>query len=830
MHLFRICLIFSVLIFSSLFLSAQRPGGEKGGQRPDMSKMPPEGVVFGKVVDKTTGDPMEFTNVVLYSMRDSSTVIGTLTDERGKFRMEKVRYGKMYAIVNFMGYAKMTIKDIRVTPKAKVVDMGTIELTMTSTSLEGVEIVADKDHVEFKMDKKVVNVSQDIMASGGSAVAVLENVPSVQVDIEGNVSLRGTSNFNVLIDGRPSVLQGSDALQQIPASTIENIEIITNPSAKYDPDGVGGIINVVLKKQREPGMNGVINASIGSKNKYKVDALLNYRSSHFNVFGSVDLNYREYSMNGHTEYETYLTDTTNYRNTNMEGTMNRQGFGIKGGFDYFATERSTLTFSGRYGGYGFGRDFESKRKIYEVPGTGIDYSKSLSESNRDGRYVNANLSYITKFDDLGHKLELMGHYSRRSGEDWSEQNDYITDVDWNINDTVPLYIKSTEDGINNDFRLKADYTKPIGEEGKFEAGYQSRFSYENEKYIYQDYDYSVNNWVENPNYSNEVEFRRNIHSVYSIYGNTWGSFGYQVGLRGEYTDRKIESLISGESHIINRFDFFPSIHVSKQFEGKHQVLASYSRRISRPRGRQLDPFVNYYDPYNARQGNPTLEPEYIDSYEIGYQKRFNKSYISFESYYRVTKNKITRIKSLQDNGIILHTYENLNSDNALGFELMANLSFTDWFLLNISGNLYQYELDGTIEGEDISTSSTNFDGRLNATFKIKNNWRIQFTESYRGATVTAQGTREGFFVSNLAVRKDFFDHKFNTTLSIRDIFQTANREMVTEGPGFYSHDYFERESPIITLNLSYIINNYKNKRNGSRGENGGEEMEMDMGM
>lgn len=827
MSYIKLCLILFFIFLTSYIVYAQRPGG---GQRPDFSKMPPEGLVYGEVIDKTTGNPMEFTNVVLYSMRDSSIVVGTLTDEDGKFRMEKVKYGKMYAIVNFMGYAQMTINDIRVTPKSKVVDMGTIDLTMSSTSLEGVEVVADKDHIEFKMDKKVINVSQDIMAAGSSAVAVLENTPSVQVDIEGNVSLRGTSNFNVLIDGRPSILQGSDALQQIPASTIDHIEIITNPSAKYDPDGVGGIINVVLKKQREPGVNGVVNASIGSRNKYKFDALLNYRSSHFNVFGSVDVNYREFSMEGHTEYETYLTDTTNYRNTVMEGSMNRQGFGIKGGFDYFATERSTLTFYGRYGGYGFGRESESKREIYDMPGTGTDYSKSYGESDRDGRYAKVNLSYVTKFDDAGQKLELLGLYSRKSGEDWSEQNDYITDVDWNINDSAPEYIKSTEDGINNDFRIKADYTKPIGKEGKFEAGYQSRFSNENEKYIYQDYDYVINDWVENPNYSNEVDFKRNIHSLYSIYGNMLGSFGYQAGLRGEFTDRKIESVVTGENHIINRFDFFPSIHVSKQFEDGHQVQASYSRRIKRPRGRELDPFVNYYDPYNARQGNPTLEPEYIDSYEIGYQKRFDKSFISFESYYRVTKNKITRIKTLLDNGIILHTYENLNSDYALGAELMVNLSITEWFLLNVSGNLYQYELDGTIDDEDISSSSTNFDGRLNATFKIKNSWRIQFTEMYRSATVTAQGRREGFFMSNLAVRKDFFDNRLSTTLSFRDLFQTAVREMETEGTGFYSHDYFQREAPIITLNLSYIINNYKSKRNGERGENGGDEGEMDMEM
>ncbi len=576
--------------------------------------------------------------------------------------------------------------------------------------------------------------------------------------------------------------------------------------------------------------NGVINTSIGTGNKYKLDALLNYRSSQFNVFGSVDLNYREFSMDGHTEYETYLQDTTNFRNTTMEGQMNRQGYGLKAGIDYFITERSTITLSGRYGGYGFGRDSENKRQIYDVPGEVIDYSKSISESNRDGNYYDVNLNYITKFDNLGHQLEIMGNLSRRNGDDMDDQKDYITDADWNINDTAPESIRSTEIGIDNDFRIKADYTKPIGEEGKFEAGYQSRFNYENEKYVYQDYNYSISDWIENPEYSNEVDFNRNIHSIYAIYANTWRTFGYQLGLRGEYTNRNIKSLITSESHAINRFDYFPTVHISKQFEHDYQVLASYSRRIDRPGGRELDPFINYYDPYNARQGNPALEPEYIDSYELGAQKRFGQSFLSLETYYRINKNKITRIKTLQEDGTILHTYQNLNKDYSLGVEFMVNLSLTKWFLLNGSVNVFNYRFDGDVDNENVSNSSTNFDGRLNATLKFNKNWRIQFTEFYRGATVTAQGEREGYFTSNLAVRKDLFDNRFNATLSIRDIFQSAVRESVTYGNGFYSHDYFKRESPIISLNLSYIINNYKNKRNGAQGEEGGEEMDIDVGM
>lgn len=439
------------LIFMGLAMQAQPP-------RQGNGQVPANGVLTGKVMDKINNVPMEYANVALFTMRDSSLVSGTVTAEDGTFKMDKIRPGRFYLIANFIGYEKSYVNDIRITPKQWEVDLGVINLNPASTNLEGVEVVADKARIEYKIDKKIVNVSQDVMAAGSSAVAVLENTPSVQVDIEGNVSLRGTSNFTVLIDGRPSVLEGSDALQQIPASSIEHIEIITNPSAKYDPDGVGGIINVVMKKQKKAGVNGVINTSIATQNKYKVDALLNYRSENFNLFGGIDMNYRDFNMNGQTKYETYLTDTTNFRNSEMDGLMNRSGFGVKAGADYFITDLATITLSGRYGGYRFSRDMDTKREIYTEPFVTNEFSRSESVSDRDGRYYDVNLNYIQKFDDLGHQLEMMGFFSRRNGDDLEEQLDYDTDANWVVSDSEPDAIQTTEEDYDRDFRLKADYT------------------------------------------------------------------------------------------------------------------------------------------------------------------------------------------------------------------------------------------------------------------------------------------------------------------------------------------------------------------------------------
>ena len=810
-----------LLLGPEAFTQDPRPGG----QRPMGD---PQGIVKGTVYDNTEKIPMEYANIVLFRVRDSSMVTGTVTKPDGSFMLREVPFGRFYMAANFIGYNRKTISDIFVTPKKKETDIGKIFLEPAAASLEGVEITAEKKHVEYRIDKKIVNVSQDIMTSGYSAIAVLENTPSVQVDIEGNVSLRGTSNFRVLIDGRPSILDGSDALQQIPASTIDHIEIITNPSAKYDPDGVGGIINVVLKKQKRPGTNGIINASASTGDKYEADIQLNHRTGIVNLFAGADLNYRDYQMEGSTKYETYLEDTTNFRNTEIDGVMNRNGYRLRGGLDIYLTGKSTLTASGEYGKYGFSREHSSNRHIFTQPVTTDEFARSESESSREGNYYDVNLSYTNKFDDKGHQLELLGIYSKRTGDDWDEQKDYDTDAQWNIIDSIPEFIRTTEIEENNDFRIKADYTRPVGSEGRAEAGYQSRFDFENEKFLFLDFDYGINEWVENDLYSSEMDFTRNIHSIYGIYSNTWKSFGYQVGLRGEYTDRRIENPASEEAYIIDRFDYFPTLHLSKQFEGDQQVLASYSRRIDRPRGRQLDPFVNYMDPFNARQGNPGLEPEYIDSWELSYQKRIRRSFVALETYYRINKNKITRIKRLQDDGAILHTYQNLNRDFALGAELMVNGELGKWLTVNGSVNVFDYRLEGNVEEEDVSVSSTNWNSRLNITAKLPADFRTQLTGFYRGPSITAQGEREGYFMMNLAVRKDFFGRKLSATVSVRDVFATAQREMITRGENFYSYDLFRREAPIVTFSLSYLINNYKRERNGERQGEGQDNGDFDM--
>jgi len=793
--------------FMTSALFARRPSNEDSKVAPT-----PGGVIYGKIREKTDKTPMQYSSVVLYRLPDSTMVDGTITEKNGAFKFKGVKNGHYYLVIYFIGFKVKTINNIEVAKIQRQIKLPVIYLEPVTTTLQGVEVKTSRSRISYQVDKQVINVTKDLMASAGSAVDVLENVPSVNVDLNGNVTLRGSSNFTVLINGHPSVLRGNDALQQIPAATIQRIEIITNPSAKYNPEGVGGILNIILKKNKNLGVNGVVNASAGNRKRYRGNVLLGYRTKKINVFVSANGSYRNMYLSMNSQDLTYAVDTTNYRITNIDGTRNRKGFGLTGGLDYYPDQKTTLTLSGEYGGYGFGMDNTSRRYIYTVPATTNDYSKSISHSNRWGYYYTAQADFLHKFNNSGHQIEAYAYYSGKSSDDRENQSDYNTDSLWNDLGLTPSGLRTNTPDSSNNLRLKLDYSLPIGKKGKFEAGLQSRFYNESGKYVYETFDAASNEWISDEHYNNVVDFKRNIHSAYVSFKDVYKSFGYELGFRTEYTDRSVDNNDGKAPFKINRFDYFPTIHLSYRLPKRYQVYSSYSRRISRPSGWSLDFFPIIIDPYNIRIGNPELEPEYIDSYELGLQKAFSKSFLSFEAYYRKTTNKITRIRVLDTTGVMIHTSQNLNKDFAMGAELMANVKFVKWFGLNASLNLYHYRLEGNVRGSDVAANSTNWSGRMTASFNLKHNFRIQLMEIYRSPTVTVQGTRKGFSYTNLAVRKDFFKRKLNLTLSARDLLGTAHYESTASGTGFYSHSVFRREWPVVSLNLTYIINNYRQKR------------------
>ncbi len=808
--------IATVVLIIFTIASAKAQGG--GGN------LPPEGSMSGIVVEKTSNTPMEYVSVVAYYQRDSSMITGILTDTEGRFSLSDLKYGKYYLEVKFLGFEKKRISDIKVTPKSKDVEVGTIALNSSDNEIDDVVISADRKFIEYKLDKKVINVSQDLTSVGGSAVDILENTPSVETDIDGNVSIRGSSNFTVLINGKPSVLDGSDALQQIPASTIEQIEIITNPSAKYDPDGVGGIINIITKQKKTDGFNGIFNVSAATQNSYSTDILLNYKTGKFNFFAGGDYRVKNAPGEGYQEQITYF-DLGDYNQiSNSDRNWKRNGYKGNAGFDYYINDNNTLTLSGDYGYRDFGMEMNTENEEFFIYNDGTTYPSPTEYYARNtffniaGNYYTVNFNYEHKFKQKGHKISTLAYYSKWDANEVNSMFEDTTNVNWEqIGDNIYKQ-QSFETKDRERYRFEVSYEKPIGKNHKIEAGYTGRFDIVLSDYNFELYDYKLDDYVRDEAQTNDLVFKNYIQAGYGIFSGSYKTLGYQAGLRTEYTDRLIEQ--GTTKYPIQRFDFFPSVHLSKQFPGDNQLQASYSRRINRPRGWYLNPFPFYVDKMNVRSGNPELNPEYIDSYEVNYMKRIKSSFVSVEAYYRQTNDKIERIQYLTDEGIMLSTFDNLSKDYSIGMEAMTNFSVAKWLNFNLSGNIYQYNIDGEILDEEVTKSTYMWSTRGNTTLKFKTGTRIQITGFYRAPSITSQGSMDDFYMVNAAVRQDLFKKKLSITFNVKDIFNTMNHNFISETSTFYSYNERGHDAPIFSLSLSYKINNYKNKKGKS--ERGGD--------
>lgn len=808
-------IVFNILIFNNI-----------SEANPVMNDDDRSGIIKGIIVDVQSKEPMEYANIAVYNLVDSSLVTGGITNEKGEFEIRGISFGDYYLEAKFIGFDKSAIKEININKENPVFNSGNILLKPSALEIGSIDVVADKAAVEFKLDKKVVNVSQVISAAGGTAVDVLETTPSVQVDIDGNVLLRGSSNFTVLIDGRPSVLSGSDALRQIPASALQNIEVITNPSAKYEPDGNSGIINLVMKKNSMNGFNGIVNGSVGTGDKYRGDFTVNYRTNKINVTAGAD--WRDESNYGSmmSERENFLRDTTSFLKMNGSRNFIRGGQTFKSGLEIFLTPKSTLAFSGELGKQKNNQEGNGRMHLYSNPASSEVFSVTNEISARESDFYSGRVSFFHNFNNEGHKLEAMFFYTDEESSDMEQEDEILADSNYNpLNDFVGR-ISTTESETENDIRLQLDYVYPVNKNTRLEAGMLSRFESETEQYSFKDFDTVSENWITDPKYSSITDFRQDIHAAYSTFSSKWGNLQYMGGLRGEITRREIQNTNFAQASKLNRFDIFPTLHLSYALNENNELMTSYSRRINRPMGRDLDPNPSYWNRYTIRLGNPDLKPEYTDSYELGILKRFSGSFVSLDGFHRTTNNKIERLDSIASNGIFYSNPENIGKDYSTGIEVTGNINITKWLLVNASVSLYNYRIKGELNSNNIERESTNWSSRLNTTFKIADNSRLQVNSFYRSPSVSAQGESMGMFFSNVAYRHDFFKKKLTATLSVQDPLGTARFERKSYGENFNSWFKFEREPQVVMLTLSYKINNFKEERRGGNQDGSGGGMDM----
>lgn len=771
------------------------------------------GTLSGTVIEWKTKHPVEYANIILFNSIDSSQVTGTISSSSGKFIITSVPPGKYYANIQFIGYDKVT-KEFSVNRNNLNIDLGTIEIKPTAINLDNVVVEGEKNPISYQIDRKVIDVNQMPVSASGTAADILENVPSITVDIDGNVSLRGSQNFTVLVDGRPSVLDAQDVLQQIPAGTIDNIEIITNPSAKYDAEGTSGIINILLKKTKTSGFGGVTNLNAGLNNKYGGDFLFEYKMP--DIVANIGLDYNNRFMPGTSKEERNVTlnNITSYSNGSGDSERGRKMFGLRGGIDFIVSENDVIGFIGRFGT----REMRMSSNENKIQWNSVDplryFLNNKSFSERSGSFYALSLNYQRKFNSEGH--QLISEFSFRKNDSDEESATELFD-----SGILNEGRKTTESGPSSDVEARIDYTLPVGQTSRFEAGYKGEIDLSDEStgsfitdasgnYIYQD------------QYSRSIKSDEREHSLYSTYSGEFGNFGYQAGLRGEFTYHSIK-VKDFDEFKVDEMDFFPGLHTSYKFSEGKQVMASYTRRIQRPRGWALEPFETWEDANHIRRGNPSLKSEYIDSYEIGLSSFFGNLSLSAEGYYRISNNKIEHVQSTYSENVTLTTFDNIGKDYSLGTELMANFGIGKFWDVRLMGNLYNYKIKGIIFNESFSRESFNWNTRFNNIVKFTGDTQMQLTFSYNSPSVSAQGTREGFLSTDLAVKQDLFNKSLSLTLQMRNIFGTARHEETSSGPGFYHYHFHEMEAPMVMFNVKFNINNFRNnedRRNND--ENDGE--------
>ncbi len=761
---------------------------------------PFSGRITGRVLDAETQQPLEYASVILYRLPDTSQVTGAATDARGLFVLSPVRPGQYLVSVDFLGYRKQTLGPVSLTKDHPHLNLGTVLLKPSVLTTEPVEVQASAPPVTFKIDKRVVHVGRQATTSSATALEVLETVPSVTVDPDGQVYLRGSSNFTLLIDGRPTLLDPSDALAQIPASAIDRIEIITSPSARYDPEGEVGILNVILKKRRTPGLGGQIHLHAGLDQKYGGDALVNRRSGPINLYLSGYANLRTYPGR-YTGSQMPTTPEGGLERT-ATGSFRRRmrPYGLRGGIE-LQWGKSFLSLGGSWGRWHMERRF--LLDYHEVWHDSLGTEDTYTTEDAWERASPSLSTFATLQHDFAgqeHRLSLDLYFTHRQASEHS----YTLRYD---GDRLTQGDQATEKGPSTYGQARLEYRRPLAEHTRVELGYQGSLHRSRTERTYALYDTLTGDFVDQAEYGYTLQFHRQNHALYGLLSHDTQSWGIQGGLRLETTHRQIQLVGEPDTFRLQRVDVFPSLHLSWQLPGQRQWMLGYSRRIRRPRSWWLEPYLTWLDPNNAHQGNPHLKPSYTHSVDLSFQSPIGSALLTIDAYGRQTLQRIERVQRPYGENAILHTFENVGTSEALGVETTVDLDPHAGWSLQIIGDAHRYWLHS---GDD-TRSSWNGSLRIRNEFQIGNWGQIQVHLRYRSPSVTSQGTRQGFTTLDLAW-KYRWGRRLHLTLQVRDVLATGRWAFTSETGEWILHREFQRKAPMVSLSVRYVFNAYRPRR------------------
>ncbi len=820
-------LLYLIVFFITFLNYAQRPQGRGGKTLKPI-------LISGTVVEQDTNAPLAYASIVLQSVKKTDKIFGGISDENGKFSVE-ASPGRYHITIAYIGFKSFKLLDQQIISST---DLGEVKLTLDVEQLASVEVVGERTTVEMRLDKKVYHVGQDLTVKGGSVTDVLDNVPSVSVDVDGTISLRGNESVRILINGKQSALSGlsPEALQQLPAEAIEKVEVITNPSARYDAEGTAGILNIILKQTKTAGLNGSLRVNASNPTGYGAGMNLNLRRDLFNIFTNTSYRYRSSPGNAFFNQENFNPDGTTASFQNETRTYKRQsdGFNSTIGFEFFVDATSSITHSLVYRKSKGDNTVDIAFENFDAARNPSIQRKRFTNELEDEERVQYSVNYQKKFNEQGHELKIDYQYS--SGNEL--ENSIINETILNNNTAQDTEQTITDETQKNQL-VQLDYTLPFDKNNssQLEFGYRGTFNR-----FTTDFDFGIlkNKILQSdPNFSNELNYKEYVNAFYTQLGSTFGKLNILGGLRVENSNIGILLLQTTAETTKNYTNWFPSLFLGYRFSDTAQISMSYSRRLRRPRSRYINPFPSRASNTNLFQGNPNLDPTFTHAFDLGYLKRYNKITINSAAYLNRSTGVFQFI--VQETGdfvtidnpddpekpvtvpVQVRTPINLATDTRFGGEFTTTYTpKTGWrFTMNV--NVYQQKLRGdytytNFQNQEITQvfDADNFTwfSRLSAKLPLPGKIDFQANAFYSGPSKNAQSSRKGLLSANLAFSKDIFKDKATLALNINDLFNSRKRRSETKTTTVLSSSEFQWRQRQVNVSFVYRFNQKKNERLG----------------
>ncbi len=755
-------------------------------------------IIKGSVVDGQN-QAVPFSNITIYNKADSTLISGGISDDNGKFELI-VKPGNYYAKLSFLSYETRIISDLNIINRDH--DLGVIILKESAAMLSEVVVTGEKKQMELRFEKKVFNVGKDISNSGENAAEILTNIPSVSVNSEGEVSLRGSQNVRILVDGKPSALIGTKSaagLRQLQGNLIDKVEVITNPSARYDAAGEVGIINIVLKKNQNKGLNGIFTLNAGYPDNYGGSYSINLRRNKINLFSNYGINYKSFTGSGNSTVKYTGNDTSFFYTENNKHIRNSFSNNFTLGLDYFLNENNIVT-----GSFVYENAIEKNNYHIEYRDFDFDHKwrQTTSRNNDETDVENnfeASINYRKKFKEKGREFTTDFKWIQTTEPEKST----IKQVSTNTQNALLQRTGNTENEYN--YLFQTDYVHPFNSKGKFETGLKSSFRIINSDYSFEQQDSELN-WFSFPAFNNNFIYNEKIQAAYFMADNRFGKFLLQAGLRGEYSTIGTELKKTGIANKKSYFDLFPGTSLSYELKQRITLQLSYSYRINRPKFWDLVPFNDFTDTRVLQMGNPDLKPEYTHSFETGILVNPEGFTMLSTIYYRHKKGMIYRFETTDTTGITSIFPINLTKQDAFGFETNISLNLNKWWVLNTNFNIYKAITNGTYQENKLHSSTYTWTNRTISKITLFGTWDFQISLNYQAPCITPQGKDLADYSIDLGLSGKVLNGKGSFIFSIKDLLNTRENRSVIDDNGYYSNSSFQWQSRQFTLTFIYRLN------------------------